>query len=63
MQGVEVALPLDTRMYADRRRLRGVCEACRLRAAAFRQLGLIDSAPYDQPPDWTGCAPYRGPSL
>jgi 7-cyano-7-deazaguanine synthase len=38
----------------------GACGACRLRVAAFRQIGVIDPVPYAQPVDWSGCEPYRG---
>jgi 7-cyano-7-deazaguanine synthase len=39
----------------------GMCDACQLRIGAFRQVGVLDPAPYGAPIDWSGCTPYRQP--
>ncbi len=36
----------------------GSCDACQLRIAGFRAVGVIDPVPYTGSIDWAGCKPY-----
>ena len=36
----------------------GTCDACQLRIAAFKQIGVIDPIPYAIEIDWQGCSSY-----
>lgn len=40
----------------------GACDACQMRVGAFRQVGVVDPAPYAAEISWAGCAPYVAPS-
>lgn len=45
--------------YQGGERACGSCDACQLRVAAFRAVGVIDPLAYAAPIDWSGCTPYR----
>jgi 7-cyano-7-deazaguanine synthase len=38
----------------------GTCDACQLRTAAFKQIGVIDPIPYAIEIDWKNCSLYPG---
>ncbi|HMA37756.1 MAG TPA: 7-cyano-7-deazaguanine synthase QueC [Chloroflexia bacterium] len=51
-------IPLTWTCYLGEERACGTCDACQLRIAAFRQVGVVDPLPYAPTLDWAGCRPY-----
>ncbi|MDQ2808820.1 MAG: 7-cyano-7-deazaguanine synthase QueC [Chloroflexota bacterium] len=51
-------IPLTWTCYVGATVACGRCDACQLRVAAFREVGVRDPIPYAVALDWTGCRPY-----
>ncbi len=55
---LDAPIPLTWTCYVGAAAACGRCDACQLRVAAFRQVGVRDPSPYAADLDWPDCRPY-----